>query len=49
MFLRNLQNQNNQSKKKKALNLGNTNILLRERQRVANAFESGIFPKEKQT
>ena len=44
----NLQNQKNQSKKKKALTLKNAIILLNGRQKVLNAFESGIFPKRKQ-
>ena len=46
IFLNNLQNQNNQSKKK-ALTLKTPIILLDGRQKVLNAFESGIFQKEK--
>ena len=42
-----MQNQNNQSeKKKKALTLKNAIILLNERQKISNAFESEILPKE---
>ena len=48
IFSKNLQNQKNQSKKKKVLTLKNTIILLKRRQKVLNAFESGIFPKGKQ-
>ena len=48
MFLTNLQNQKNQSKKKKkALTFKNAIILLNGSQKVFNAFESGIFPKKK--
>ena len=35
-------------KEKKALNLKNRIILLNGRQKIINAFESGIFPKGKQ-
>ena len=49
IFLNNLQNQKNQSKKKKkALTLSNTMILLSGRQKILNAFERGIFSKGKQ-
>ena len=48
IFSKNLQNQKNQSKKKKVLTLKNTIILLKRRQKVLNAFENGIFPKGKQ-
>ena len=44
IFLKNLQNQRNQLKKKKALTLKTAN----ERQKLLNASESGIFSKEKQ-
>ena len=45
IFLKNLQNQNNQSEKKKPLTLKNAIILLNGRQKVFNAFESGIFSR----
>ena len=45
ILLNNLQNQKNQSK---ALTLSNTMILLSGRQKILNAFESGIFSKGKQ-
>ena len=49
IFLKNLQNQKNQSKKKKkVIKVRNTIILLNGRQKVLNAFENGIFSKEKQ-
>ena len=49
IFLKNLQNQKNQSKKKKnVLNLKNSTILLNGRHKVLNALESGIFSKRKQ-
>ena len=49
IFLKNLQNQKNQSEKeKKALTLKNVIILLNGKQKVFNDFESGIFPKGKQ-
>ena len=48
IFLNNLQNQKNQSKKKKkALTLSNTMILLSGRQKILNAFERVIFSKGK--
>ena len=37
-----------EKKEKKALTIKNATILLNGRQRVLNAFESGIFPKGKQ-
>ena len=46
--LKNLQDQNNQFKKTKALTLKNEIILLNERKKVCNAFESGIFSKRNQ-
>ena len=49
VFLKNLQNQKNQSKKKKkALALKNAIILLNRRQKILNTFESRIFQKIKQ-
>ena len=49
IFLKKLQNRKNKSKKKKKKRtLKNANILLNGRQKVVNAFESGIFPKGKQ-
>ena len=50
IFLRNLQNQRNQSKKrkKKALTLRITIIFLNKRQKVLNVFQSGILPRGKQ-
>ena len=45
MFLKNLQNQENQSKKK-SLTLKNAIILLNGRQKVLNAFEMEYFQKE---
>ena len=47
-FLRNLQNQKNQSENKKGLILKNAIILLNGRQKVLDAFEGGTFPKQKQ-
>ena len=46
IFLKNLQNQKNQSKK--TLTLKNTIILLNGGQKILDALESGIFPKGKQ-
>ena len=50
VFLKNLQNQKNQPKKEnKGLNLKNPKnaiILLNDRQKVLNAFESKIFQNE---
>ena len=46
IFLKNLQNQKNQSKK--ALTLKNTIILLNGGQKIFDALENGIFPKGKQ-
>ena len=50
VFLKNLQNQKNQPKKEnKGLNLKNLKnaiILLNDRQKVLNAFESKIFQNE---
>ena len=44
IFLKNLQNQKNQLKKRKeALGLENVIILFYEKHKVFNAFESGIF------
>ena len=49
IFLKNLQNQKESVKKeKKALTLKNTIILLNGKQNFFNAFEGGIFPKEKE-
>ena len=49
IFLKNLQNQKNQSKrKKKSPTFKNAIILLNGRQKVLNAFHRGIFPKRKQ-
>ena len=48
VFWKNLQNQKNWLKKKKALTLKNIIILPNGRQELLNAFESGIFPKGKQ-
>ena len=49
VFLKNLQNQKNQSKRKtKVLSLRNSIILLNGRQKILNVFESGIFSKRKQ-
>ena len=48
IFLKNLQNQKNQSKLKKVLTLRNGIIFLNGRQKALNVFESGIFPKAKQ-
>ena len=49
IFLKNLQNQKNQLKmKKKTLTFKKPILLLNGRQKVLNAFESGIFPKIKQ-
>ena len=49
VFLKNLQNQKNQSKRKtKELSLGNSIILLNGRRKILNVFESGIFSKRKQ-
>ena len=48
VFLKNLQNQMNQSKKKKeALALKNAIILLNRRQKILNTFESRISQKNK--
>ena len=46
-FLKNLQNQTNQSEKKKALTSKNAIVLLNGEQKVVNALKSGIFPKGK--
>ena len=45
IFLKNLQNQNNQSEKKKPMTLKNAIILLSGGQKVFNAFERGIFSR----
>ena len=46
LFL-NIQNQKNQSKRKKTLTLKNAIILFNGRQIVLDAFETRIFPKRK--
>ena len=49
MFSKNLQNQKNQSKKKKkVLTLKIVIILFNRRQKILNPVENGIFPKRKQ-
>ena len=46
LFIKNLQNQKNQSKKKVKI-LKNTIKLLNGRQKVLSVFAKGIFPKGK--
>ena len=48
IFLKNLQNQKNQSEKKKKITLKNTIILINGRHGILNAFECEMFPKGKQ-
>ena len=49
VFLKNLQNQKNQSKRKtKELSLRNSIVLLNGRRKILNVFESGIFSNRKQ-
>ena len=48
IFLKNLQNQKNQSKNKKQILTLKNAIILNGRQKVLIASESGIFPKRKQ-
>ena len=49
IFLKNLQNQKNNRKRKRSTFSSKRNYTFNERQKVLNAFESEIFPKGKQT
>ena len=49
IFLKNLQSRSTSQKRKKTLTLKSASILLNGKQKLLNAFKSGIFPNGKQT